>query len=201
MNHIKNFDTFINESNLPDLKVSVEELLKPFEEDLDIYRTFEMESTVISVNDNINKLYNNAIFNKSLSKKKLKKGKLQDTKDNETLLDDNFVLRFFFVYDKDAIELEEPKYVLIQSYNKEKDTSSKIMLFKNHNNISDFYQKLTDASIEIERGKKSLVYNTSNSGNNWELKNTKLSKGKFKPSVDHDEMKKIIKGKKIQVQQ
>jgi hypothetical protein len=201
MKRIKQFDEFITEKNtVKDIKIGIDELLDVINNNqLDLIKTFNLDGKNVTEKDNISKLYSDSQFNKNLDKKKLKKGKLQDTKDSETLLDDNYVLRFFFVYDKDSIELEEPKYILVQYYNKSSNEVSEILLFDNDESINKFYEMLTDKTIEIQRGKKEYVYQTNNSGNNWELKNPNQVKGKFKDELDADQVDDLLKDKKIKL--
>lgn len=201
MKRIKQFQEFVNEkSSIKDIKVTIEELMDIINDnELNLMTTFNLDGENVTEKDNISKLYSDAQFNKNLDKKKLKKGKLQDTKDNETLLDDNYVLRFFFVYDKDANELEEPKHILVQYYNKSSNEVSEIMLFENEDSINKFYETLTDKTIEIKRGDKDYIYQTSNSGNNWELKNPNQVKGKFKDEMDADQIDDLLKDKKIRL--
>ena len=201
MKRIKQFEEFINEkSSIKDIKITIDELLDTIDDnELDLNNTFNLDGESITVKDNISKLYSDSQFNKKLDKKNLKKGKLQDTKDNETLLDDNYILRFFFVYDKDSVELEEPRYILIQYYNKIDNTISDIRLFENNDSTNKFYELLTDKTIEIQKGNKEYIYQTSNSGNNWELKNPNQVKGKFKDELDADQVDDLLKNKKIKL--
>jgi len=204
MKQIKKFDEFINEKkSVKDVKISIEELLDVIDDnELNLSTTFnlDVDDGNVTEKDNISKLFSDSQFNKKLDKKKLKKGKLQDTKDSETLLDDNYVLRFFFVYERGALEIEEPKYILIQYYNKEKNTVSDIKVYENHDSINKFYEVLTDTTIDIRKGKKDYIYQTSNSGNNWELKNPKQVTKKFKDEMDYEEVDKLLKNKKVQIQ-
>ena len=201
MRTIKHFDDFIYEKNsVKDIKMGIEDLLDVINDnELNLMTTFNLDGENVTEKDNISKLYSDSQFNKNLDKKKLKKGKLQDTKDSETLLDDNYVLRFFFVYEKDAVELEEPKYILVQYYTKSENTVSEIMLFENHESINKFYEMLTDKTIEIERGKKEYIYQTSNSGNNWELKNPNQVNKRFKDELDYEEVDKLLKDRKTKL--
>ena len=73
------------------------------------------------------------------------------------------------------------------------------MLFENNDSINKFYETLTDTTIEIQRGKKDYIYQTSNSGNNWELKNPNQVKGKFKDELDADQVDDLLKDKKIKL--
>lgn len=201
MKRIKQFKEFVNEKNsIKDIKVTIEELMDIINDnELNLMTTFNLEGENVTEKDNISKLYSDAQFNKNLDKKKLKKGKLQDTKDNETLLDDNYILRFFFVYDKDSNELEEPKYILVQYYNKSTNEVSEIMLFENEDSINKFYETLTDKTIEIKKGSKDYIYQTSNSGNNWELKNPNQVQGKFKDEMDADQIDDLLGDKNIKL--
>jgi hypothetical protein len=88
----------------------------------------------------------------------------------------------------------------LQYFNKKDNKLSKILLFKNDNNIEDFYTILTNAYIEIDKGKKTYIYNTSNGGNNWDLKNPNNINKKFKSSIDDVELSNLMKDKKNKIQ-
>ena len=51
----------------------------------------------------------------------------------------------------------------------------------------------------LKKGDDNFIYKTSNSGNNWELKNPKDVQGDFKDSLDKTEIKKILKDKNTKV--
>lgn len=200
MKRIKKFQDFINEKILNRIKISIDELLNIIDQnELKLSTTFGLDDDTITIKDNISVLYNDANFNKNINKKGLKKSKLHDTKDNQTLLDDNIILRFFFIYPKDSIELEEPKYIIIQYFDKNTNEISDIRLFQNKDSINKFYETLTDKTIELKKGEKEYIYQTSNSGNNWELKNPKQVKGHFKSELDFVEMDNLLKNKKIKL--
>lgn len=200
MKRLKKFQDFINEKILNRIKISIDELLNIIDQnELKLSTTFGLDDDTITIKDNISVLYNDANFNKNINKKGLKKSKLHDTKDNQTLLDDNIILRFFFIYPKDSIELEEPKYIIIQYFNKNTNEISDIRLFQNKDSINKFYETLTDKTIELKKGEKEYIYQTSNSGNNWELKNPKQVKGHFKSELDFEEMDNLLKNKKIKL--
>ena len=200
MKHIKNYKSFINEKNLPDITIGIDDILEPLKKEIDLFTTFEIDPDQFDNESNLHDLYNLSDFNNFLRKNDLKKGKFQNTKDNETLLNDNYILTFFFVYHKDSLEIEEPKFIFIQYYNKESDELSNIKVFRNRDNINDFYRKLTDSNLEIKKGKKTYIYKTSNSGNNWELKNPDMVKGDFKPSLDFHELEDLLGDKKINIE-
>lgn len=198
MKRIKNFNDFLLENNINDIKLDINDLLDIINDnELNLYTTLKIDDNIIKIKDDISKLYNDSTLNKSLKKKGLEKGKLHDTKFIETLLDDNYVLKFFFIYDKPSIEIEEPEYIILQYYNKNKDKNSDIRIFDNKDSINEFYELLTNKTIKIEKGNNEYIYKTSNSGNNWELKNPNKINKTFKKSIDKEELNNILKDKKI----
>jgi len=199
MRYIKSFKSFIKEGSLPNISIDINDILEPLEKQVDLFTSFQIDPDSFDIKTNISNLYKNVDFNKFLDKKKLKKGKLENTKDNQTLLDDKYIMSFFFVYDKGDIEIEEPKFIFIQYYHTDNKTLSEIKVFENNNNIKDFYRKLTDTNIELMNNDKSYIYTTSNSGNNWELKNIDMVEGDFKSSLDFEEMNKLLKNDKIKI--
>jgi len=200
MKFIKNYNDFIIENNIPDISLNINDLINPFiENKLDLFNTFKLDKNIISVNDNINDLYTNTLFNKFLIDNDFKKGKLENSIDNETLINNNYILYFFFIFNKNEIEIEEPVYIILQYYTKDKNELSDIMVFKNNNNVKDFYKKLTDSTIEIKKGKNTYVYSTYNSGNNYDLKNPKNANKNFKLSIDNNELANLLKNKTTEI--
>lgn len=200
MKIIKTFNQFVNEKILNKIKISIDELLDIIDQnELNLLKTFKLDGETVTPKDNISTLYDDAQFNRNLDDKKLKKSRLHDTKDNQTLLEDNIILRFFFVYPKDSIELEEPKYIIIQYFDRYTNEISDIRIFENKDSINKFYETLTDKTIELKKGKKEFIYQTSNSGNNWDLKNPKQVKGDFKSELDFEEMDDLLKDKKVKL--
>jgi hypothetical protein len=197
MERIKKYKDFLLEKSVKDIKVSINDLLDTINHnELNLHTTLGIDDNVIKIDDEIDDLYDNSSLIKSLKKKKLKKSQLENTKDSETLLDDNYVLKFFFIYGRDEMELEEPRYIVVQFYNKEENKNSPIMLFENTDSINDFYELLTNKTIDVQKGNKEYVYKTSNSGNNWELKNPNNVNKKFRQEMDFEEMDDLLKDKK-----
>lgn len=198
MKRILNFNNFLLESQDEDIKISIDDLIDILgDNEVNLHTTLKLDDNLVKLDDEINTLYNNSEFNKFLKKNKLKKGKLQDSKYLETLLNDNIILKFFFIHKNNALEIEEPKYIILQYFNKKKSDNSNIRIFKNKNSIGKFYELLTDKTIDIKKGKKEYIYKTSNSGNNWELKNPDNINKKFKKSIDKEELDSILKDKDI----
>lgn len=191
MIHIKNYNFFINENKNINLKITIDELLLVLDEEINIFDIFKINKDQIKQNDDISELYENAEFNKKIINNDLKKGKLEDTSYDETLLDDNISLKFFFLNNKGEMELEEPEFIILQ-YNKN-GIKSDIKGYKNVDKINKFYQKLTDSTIELSNGKDTYVYQTSNGGNNWEMKNVQMENDTMKGELDIDELNDLIK--------
>lgn len=187
---IKNFNEYITEKNLG-IKFGINELLKDLKpKQIDYYQLFDIDKNIISPSDNISDLYDSTDFENKLGDMELRKDVMQNTEDNETLLYNKYTMKFFFVLDKDAIQIEEPKYIFLQYYNGGK--SSDVMCIEHDGSINDFYGKLTNSTIEIKKGDKSYIYSSSNAGNNWELKNPKMKNDEFKQEMDKKEMKKKV---------
>jgi len=200
MKNVKRYDDFLNEKKIPKLTIDIKELLSVLDDSkTDIFRTFKINKDEVGVRDDIDQLYPNKRFNSNVKKSDLKKGKAQNTQFSETLLDDKYVLKFFFVYDKGSIELEEPKFIILQYYNTETKEKSDILGFTNSDNINSFYEKLTDATIELSKGDDTYVYQTSNGGNNWEMKNVQMEDDEMKGTFDKKELQDMINKKKLNV--
>lgn len=200
MKHLKDYNYFLNEKKIPKITIDIEELLSILKDEKnDIFRTFEINKDEVNVRDEIDKLYVNSGFNKNVKKNDLKKGKPQNTQYNETLLDDKYVLKFFFLYDKSSMVLEEPKFIILQYYNTDTNNKSDILGYSNSNKINSFYERLTDATIELTNDDETYIYQTSNGGNNWEMKNVQMEDDEMKGTFDKKELQDIIDQKKLKV--
>lgn len=189
---IKNYKEFLLEKSKLDIKFGIKEILNMFDKKIDYYKLFNINKDIINNNSNINDLYNNSDFDNSIENMDLRKDVMQSTLDSETLLYKKYILNFFFLLDKDAVQIEEPKYIFMQYYNKDNDKRSDIMCTEHEGKINNFYSKLTDASIDIKKGDKVYTYTSSNSGNNWELANPDSSNKEFKEELDKNELKKRL---------
>ncbi len=116
----------------------------------------------------LDELSSNIEFINSISSIGLKKSALQNTDDFETFV--NKPCRFILLYDFNANELENPDYILFQSYNSTIQKWDDTKLYKVKDDIKKFYDKLTSKTIEIIEGDVNYIYTTSN-GNDWTLQN------------------------------
>ena len=197
MIHLKKYNNFITESISINLSITIDDLLSSLGEPVDIFKLFEINRDQVNTNGDIKDLFDNSDFGHNLDKKNFKKSNLEDTSDDETLLDSNTSLRFFFILKKDLIQIEEPSYVIVQyiSNNKKSDIKG----FSNDNNINEFYKKLTDSVIELSNGKDTYVYQTSNGGNDWELRNVQMENSDMVGELGKDELNNLITKLKLKI--
>lgn len=200
MKHLKNYNFFLTEKKIPKISISMDELLSVLDKDkMDAFRTFKINKDEVGVRGDIEDLYKNKGFVKNLTKNKLKHGQLQNSLYSETLLDEKYNLKFFFIYDKSSMQLEEPKYIILQYTDNNSNNRSDILGFNNTDNINSFYQKLTDSTIELTNGSDTYVYQTTNGGNNWEMKNVQMEDDDMKGALDKDELQKLINKKNLKI--
>lgn len=190
---ITKFGEYITEQKNLGIKFGIKEILALFKDkQVDFYKLFNINKDIINVNDNISDLYDNNDFTDSVDKMDLRKDVMQNSQDSETLLYKKFTLKFFFLLDKQAVQIEEPRYIFLQYFNDKTDKVSDIICVEHEGNINDFYSKLTDTTLEIKKGDKTYVYTSSNAGNNWSLSDPSQSNDDFKEEMDKNEIKKKI---------
>ena len=197
MINIKNFNNFLNESKIPSLTIDIDEIIALLGEKIDLFKNFKIDKDQILEKDDISELYDNNDFNERLKKNNLKKGKLEDTSYDETLLNKNTVLKFFFIHKEESIELEEPEFVILQYI--KNNNKSNLLCYSNKDNINDFFEKLTDATIELTNGKDTYLYKTTNGGNNWEMKNVQMEDDEMKGDLDKKQLQKLITDKNLKI--
>jgi hypothetical protein len=198
MKHLKGYYNYINEKKLT---IDIEDLLSILKNNkADIFRTFEINKDEVGVRDNIEDLFVNDGFNNNIDKNELKRGKFHNSDDSETLLDDKYILKFFFIHDKDLNDLAKPKFIVLQYYDKDEDKRSDILGFTGIKNINSFFAKLTDATIELTKGDDTYIYQTSNGGNNWEMRNVQMEDDEMKGSFDSEELQELINKKNFKVE-
>jgi len=142
----------------------------------------------------LDELSSNIEFINSISSIGLKKSALQNTDDFETFV--NKPCRFILLYDFNANELENPDYILFQSYNSTIQKWDDTKLYKVKDDIKKFYDKLTSKTIEIIEGDVNYIYTTSN-GNDWILQNVESQNDIYKKDISKDELQKIIDERKV----
>ena len=142
----------------------------------------------------IDYLSNNSEFLGSLSSIGLKKSKVENSSDYNTFL--STPCKFMFIYRIESNELENPEYIIFQSWDNNKWNECK--LYKINNNINNFYNKLSSKVLELEYSGTSYIYNTSN-GTEWSLQNIKQANDEFKEYLRLADLEELLHNKKIKL--
>lgn len=135
-------------------------------------------------------------FINSLSSLGLKKSAIESTDDYETYV--NKPCKFILIYKIEANELENPEYILIQTWNETLREWSETKFYKVNDDIKKFYDKLTSKTMEITDGDVNYIYTTSN-GNEWVLQNDRDS-DVFVKTIRQEDMDRILKDNKVTIQ-
>jgi len=205
MRTLKNYNTFIFENatemieifNDADILESIvtdeTSLLKSINaEEVDLYQSFNLNPDDMKTKFTIEELYNNNSFNKCLNKLKLKKNELESTDDAETFIDNTIQIVFFSIFKSDVSELEKPEYIIFQSKKRNDKEWNSVKCYKVNEDMRKFYDKLTNKTVEIRKGDKTYIYNTSDSGNDWQLAPTTKEENKFKKIMSNDYIKDVL---------
>lgn len=150
------------------------------------------------MNKTIEFLYDDAKFNQQLFKDNLKKGEMESTMDIENFLRKDIDMKFFFLYSRDETILNNPNFLILQYYKDDKWFPIEIYSIKG--DVEDFYRKLTAKVIQLTLDNNTYTYETSNSGNNWLLKNQNQNTEQFKKNLNTDSIKELIRsGAKLKI--
>ena len=144
------------------------------------------------INKTIDFLYDDSDFNQQLFKQNLKKGEMETTMEIENFLRKDIDMKFFFLYSRDETVLDNPNYIILQYYKDDKWYPIEIYSIKGK--VEEFYKKLTAKTIKLTLDNITYIYQTSNSGNNWLLKEPEKKTSKFKENINTDDIKTLIKG-------
>lgn len=192
MKHIKPYIDYIKES----MTTSVDGLLDSINDKKVDFFDLHLSSGDYATK-NLEYLYDDAEFNKEMFKNNLKKGEIESTQDIENFLRKDIDMKFFFLYSRYETILNNPNYLILQYYKDGKWFPIEIYSIKG--SIKNFYEKLTAKIIELTDGNITYKYETSNSGNNWLLKNGKKN-DKFKENLETEDIKDLIRsGVKLQI--
>jgi hypothetical protein len=165
-------------------------------EEVDIYETLKIPKDSYYAKLNLDYLSNNIEFINSLTSLSLKKSTVQNTDDYQTFL--SKPCRWMFIYDTNSNELEDPVYMLFESWNETLSEWGNVKLYKVNSDSKKFYDKLTSRTMEIIDGDKNYIYFTSN-GNEWELQNSDNENDTYKSYFRKDELEKILNKSGIKV--
>lgn len=164
-------------------------------EEKDIFDTFRLPEDYMD-KLNLDYLVDDVVFINSLASIGLKKSTLQNSEDFETYL--TKPCRFMMIYAVESNELENPNFILIQSWNNSLDKWENLRLYKINGDIRKFYDKLSSKIIEIEEDGENYIYNSTNK-NEWILQNIEKENKKFKKYLRKDELEEILKSRNIKL--
>jgi hypothetical protein len=161
-------------------------------ESVDFYDTLNLDKSISKLD--AENLSNNTEFINCIKSIGLKKSQLQNTDDFETFI--NKPCRFFLLYNIESNELENPKFLVFQTWNQSLKNWDDAKLYTIGDNIQKFYDKLTSRTIEIIDGDENYIYVTSN-GNDWQLQNLEKENDVYTRVLRKEELQKILDDKKI----
>lgn len=190
---LKRYKEFINES----MYTGVAQLLQSINaKEVDFFYTLGLDKDKF-MNKNIDEIYNDSDFNQQLYDKKLKKEELISTFDTENFLKKQYDFKCFLLIDRDVTKIDNPKYLVLQYF--KNNQWSNIFMYEVNSDIRNFFEKLTSKTIEITDGDEKIIYQTSNSGNNWVLQNIENKSDIYKETLDNKELKKILSDKEYKI--
>jgi hypothetical protein len=190
---IKKYLQYIKESITTDVDGLLDSIR---EEKTDFYALHLSNDNYI--NKTIDTVYDEAEFNKQLFKENLKKGELDSTMYIENFLRKDIDMKFFFLYSRNETVLDNPNFLILQYY--KDDKWHPIEIYKIKGKVENFYEKLTAKTIKLTFDNVTYIYTTSNSGNNWILKETDKKTEKFKENLETEDIKTLIRdGAKLNI--
>ncbi len=168
-------------------------------EEVDIFSTFHLPVEEYKDKLDLDFLEDHVEFINSLSSIALKKSNLEHSDSYETFL--NKPCKFMFIYGINKNELENPEYLLFQSWQETLEKWDDVKLYKVNENVQRFYDKLSSRTIElIDTGSgENYIYNISNA-NEWVLQNSEKENDTYKKVFRKEELQDFLKNKKIKVE-
>ena len=165
-------------------------------EEVDIFSTFHLPVEEYKDKLDLDFLEDHVEFINSLSSLALKKSTLEHSDSYETFL--NKPCKFMFIYGINRNELENPEYLLFQSWQETLEKWDDVKLYKVNENIQRFYDKLSSRVLELIDGGDKYIYKTSN-GNEWILQNTDNENDTYKKTFRKTELEDLLRDNKIKV--
>ncbi len=163
---------------------------------VDIYKELNLPQDDFKNILDIDVLSKNVEFFNSLNSLGLKGSNIQRSDDFQTFV--NKPCKFMMIYKFDSNELENPKYILFQTFNDTLKEWDDVKLYTIGEDIKKFYDKLTSKTIEISDSDQNFIYSTSN-GNDWELQNLESENDTFKRFLRKEELQEVIDSRNITI--
>jgi hypothetical protein len=207
MKWIKNYKTYLEslKFDLSIVNIDINESLSVWydalldsvgAEEIDMFDTFKLPKDDYIDKLDLEYLSDNIEFINSLSSIGLKKSNIQNSEEFETFV--NKPCRFMFIYNIESNELENPNYLLLQSWNDTLQKWDNSKLYKVNDNVNKFYDKLSSKVIEVEDNGEKYIFSSSN-GNEWVLQNVEKENDKFKKYFRKDEFEEFISSNKFKI--
>ena len=208
MKFIKGYNNF-KESILIDLNIqSVADILESLSvwddsllsaigaEEVNMFDTFKLPIDEFKDKMDLDYLEDNVDFINSLSSIALKKSDVKLSDDYETFI--SKPCRFMLIYNINSNELENPSYLIFQSWNETLSKWEDVKLYRVHENIQKFYDKLISRTIElVDNSGDNYIY-SNQGGNEWILQNTEPT-DIYQKVFRKDELEEFLKNHKVKV--
>lgn len=165
-------------------------------EEKDIFDTLKLSKDFYNDRLSLDFLSSNIEFINSLLSLGLKKSPLQNTEDYQTFV--NKPCKWMFIYDINSNELENPLYIVFQTWNETNKNWEDVKLFKINGDVKKFYDKLSSKTIEVTDGDENYIYTTAD-GNTWELQNLDKENDIYKRFFRKDELQSLLNDRKVTV--
>jgi hypothetical protein len=165
-------------------------------EEVNFFNTFHLPQENFADKTNLDLLTTNPEFIHSLSSIGLKKSNLTNSEDFETFL--NKPCKFLLVYKIESNELENPVYILFQSWNETLSKWDGFKMFKINGDIKNFYDKLSSKVIEVEDNGDNYIYSTTN-GNEWILQNVDKENDIYQKYFRKGDFEKLLNDRKVKI--
>ena len=165
-------------------------------EEVDIFNTFQLPVDEYKDKLDLDFLEDHVEFINSLSSIALKKSVLQHSDDYSTFI--NKPCKFMFIYGINRNELENPEYLLFQSWQETLEKWDDVRLFKVNDDVKKFYDKLSSRTIELIDGDENFIYVTAN-GNEWVLQNIEKENDIYKRVFRKEELQDFLSERNIKV--
>ena len=165
-------------------------------EEVDIFNTFQLPVDEYKNKLDLDFLEDHVEFINSLSSIALKKSELQHSDDYSTFI--NKPCKFMFIYGINRNELENPEYLLFQSWQETLEKWDDVKLFKVNDDVKKFYDKLSSRTIELVDSDENYIYTTAN-GNEWILQNVDKENDIYKRVFRKEELQDFLSERNIKV--
>lgn len=162
--------------------------------EIDMFDTFKLPKDFYNGRLSLDFLSNNIEFINSLTSIALKKSQVNTSDDFQCFI--NKDCKWMFIYNIESNELENPVFILFQSWNETLKEWTDVKLYKINENIQRFYDKLSGKTIEILDGDDNYIYKTTNK-NEWTLQNIEKENDTYKRYFRSDELESLLSDRRV----